>query len=632
MKKNLPKQLVNKLFNTNTLLPNFTTSQVKIVTKSLSISFLLFCIFSMFSCSKMEIESSTNYLIKKEEIKKIRSLTERALITEGSKIIEHEALSNRPYLNYYDISDSSHVYMIIPILNNNKSIKGFVKFKLDFNKKIVNEESYDLASVKDNDENFGYFINIFSDLGYQLNNEVGMFLEKYIEENQKASLANKKADHESGKKSNLKTLNNQEQLRTFVRFNLGFVWASAVDNCPPEGTVAQAMALRDFLSNQTNWYLSQQRAAVPSRQISYFFTDNAVELTAFSHINDSPLGELSTAQSTATLFDQWILYGNPIPSCFTGSLRVRIYGWYQTSNISNPYPGGGDSGYDSNGQVTNIDFLNFLHGRPFTYLPDVPCGLILSWIDLVLKEVNSDEIYKLNTIRTNPNIIPRLNPDIISRIQSINDANSAVINMDYFPIRVNQLPYDGNTRMTAPQFLEHIRTNLNFFVNTTYGHFRPYNYYGIDDEGLWYSNNPKGAVMLIDMMGPDNGSVIVTESSQNKWIFTAIYDPKYGTHPISGNREFGYEQNSDGSYTFYTKAIDRLTTPFHNSMQLIGFGMADALWESFRLKVNNFVNEKGGNASISPADAKTEIKRVDWDKVKKVVNGQLPLNTLSNDC
>ncbi len=92
--------------------------------------------------------------------------------------------------------------------------------------------------------------------------------------------------------------------------------------------------------------------------------------------------------------------------------------------------------------------------------------------------------------------------------------------MDYFPVTVNQLPIVNGIRLTAPQFIEYIRKNINSMVNTTYSEFNPYVGYGIDDRALWNSSNPLNAVVAIDIAGPDNGSVIVSKYSSTGWTFT----------------------------------------------------------------------------------------------------------------
>lgn|SRR5690606_9551908 len=67
----------------------------------------------------------------------------------------------------------------------------------------------------------------------------------------------------------------------------------------------------------------------------------------------------------------------------------------------------------------------------------------------------------------------------------------------------------------------------------------------------------------------NDGSVIVSghQSNQNNshWIFTTIQTPFIivtpgadGPHPISRHRKFGLKKNSNGSYTFCTRGVDRV--------------------------------------------------------------------------
>jgi hypothetical protein len=105
----------------------------------------------------------------------------------------------------------------------------------------------------------------------------------------------------------------------------------------------------------------------------------------------------------------------------------------------------------------------------------------------------------------------------------------------------------------------------------------------------------------------------------------------YGDHPVSGNRDFGYIANSNGSYTFYTRGVDRLTSWDGASFQDatgIPFKAADALWKSFQSGINNFVKNNGGAAAIN----NPETLRPNWDIVKNVLTGISPLSTLSKDC
>lgn len=302
-------------------------------------------------------------------------------------------------------------------------------------------------------------------------------------------------------------------------------------------------------------------------------------------------------------------------------------------------PGGGGG---SSNKPTIQQLKNQIKDKPFALFGDLDCEIVKKWLTTATHQVQQAQINKLNTIinshtTVHGNGAPGITYQMIATVQDINDAYSTVVNMDYFPITVNQLPVVNGQRLTAPQFLEHIRTNINGFVNTNYSEFEPYSWYGVNDAALWNSSNPLNAVIAIDIKGPDNGSVIVSKYSSTGWTFTTIYDPKYGTHPVSGNRDFGYTQNANGSYTFYTRGVDRLTeftgTIFHNATEFFHnksypFSQADALWESFQQKITNFVNTHQGQAQIVPA----ETERPKWQHIKDVIDGKKPLSSLSTDC
>ena len=106
-----------------------------------------------------------------------------------------------------------------------------------------------------------------------------------------------------------------------------------------------------------------------------------------------------------------------------------------------------------------------------------------------------------------------------------------------------------------------------------------------------------------------------------------IEAPYDSSHPVTGTRQFGIEQNPNGSYNIYVRGVDRFTS----GIQETGIGLltepftfADSLWESFQEKTNTFINANGGSSSIN-----TPIhNRPDWDKVQQVLNGELPISEL----
>ncbi|NQD69659.1 hypothetical protein HP439_02845 [Sphingobacterium shayense] len=302
--------------------------------------------------------------------------------------------------------------------------------------------------------------------------------------------------------------------------------------------------------------------------------------------------------------------------------------------------GGGGNGSASSSAAAISELKNKLFNKPFALIADIPCELIKEWVQTAKHRPHQQQIDKLKTIKATPNIVPWLNDPIIARVQAIEDAYSTVVNMDYFPVTIDQLPIINGVRQTPEQMLNYIRKNLNDFVDTNRSKFTPYQYYGIDDVSLWNSSNPINAVIGIDIGGwlPDNGAVIVSNYTPTSWTFTTVNDPKFNDHPVSGNRDFGYQRNADGSFTFYTRGVDRLTNYDASWIQdsellqfMMGgspFGQADALWRSFQDKISNFVNKNKGKAKIDME----QIHRPDWELLEKIIKGKASLILLSNDC
>lgn len=291
----------------------------------------------------------------------------------------------------------------------------------------------------------------------------------------------------------------------------------------------------------------------------------------------------------------------------------------------------GGSGGNGTGEIplAEVVIKAAIKDKPFAFI-DVPCDIIKQWLNTAKHTVSNDIISKLNNISkklSTTTAYGSISTTNVAKLQDINNAYSTVVNMDYFPITIDKLP----PGVTAEQLLNHIRTNINSFVDTNYSYFEPYHWNGINDTDLWGSSNPLGAVIGIDIKGPDNGSVVVTKYSSNGWTFSTIYDPTYLSHPVSGHRDFGFTKNTNGSYTFYTRGVDRLTSwdgEFFQKFGNIPFSQADNLWKSLQNKISEYVNSKGGSASVNTP----QIKRPDWQTVKDVIDRKKPLSTLSNDC
>ncbi len=113
--------------------------------------------------------------------------------------------------------------------------------------------------------------------------------------------------------------------------------------------------------------------------------------------------------------------------------------------------------------------------------------------------------------------------------------------------------------------------------------------------------------------------------------------PGSGNHPVAGTRQFGYEQNSDGSYNFFVRGVDRFDNniiengaymaSFLDNDPANPFFKSDELWESFQNNFNQFVNVRGGVSTVILADTDN---KPDWDKVQDVLRGDSPISDL--DC
>ncbi|MBK8442191.1 MAG: hypothetical protein IPL35_01740 [Sphingobacteriales bacterium] len=132
--------------------------------------------------------------------------------------------------------------------------------------------------------------------------------------------------------------------------------------------------------------------------------------------------------------------------------------------------------------------------------------------------------------------------------------------------------------------------------------------YETQEQSKWLSNNPLGTIFTIEMA--DDGSVIASDYAYGCcWVFATYGAPGLaawqnsldGFHPVSGNRRFGLRDNGDGTYTFFTQGVDRLTgwwhiladaTPFVNA-----FDDADQLWVCLLGHIKEIVEERQGSVS-----------------------------------
>lgn len=265
-----------------------------------------------------------------------------------------------------------------------------------------------------------------------------------------------------------------------------------------------------------------------------------------------------------------------------------------------------------------------LISNPFLLL-EIDCNQIQSWQILAQHTAPQSVQNKIDNL---PN-----NWANNFEIQSIQEANGTIVNLDYFSVNVTSLPNNPTTnqQFTADEFLNYIRLNFNSLVDgSTFEPFCEITSMCQTETDLWNSNNPLGSIIYIDITG-DDGVVVCTEYTNSYWYFMTMNAPYAGNHPVSGTRQFGYELNANGSYTFFVRGADRFdSNTVENSLYIATLGNpffgADALWTSFQEKLNIFINNpiNGGSSTI----VNPTKNRPDWNKVQEVLNGQRPISDL----
>ncbi len=370
---------------------------------------------------------------------------------------------------------------------------------------------------------------------------------------------------------------------------------------------------------------------------------------------------------TEEILDGWDhTTGAPIYKCghFTVFITFDCYdytppdpnGSYGTY-IADYRPAGGGGGTAASGggnYNVNTEYSTFDPGDPIGVMPEIsramdlqglllqnpeflleiPCTQLPKWQTLTQHRPSQAVMDKLQAIKNNYSL-----GDVA--LQSIKNASGEIVNLDYFPVTITTLPNNPATgqRFTAPEFLNYIRTHMNDFVNTSITGFSPSTITGFDEAQVWNSSNPLGGVIHLNIGGgAGDGSVICSMNNPNNWIFSTIelpYNPFVqgydGQHPVSGNREFGFSQKANGSYTFYTRGVDRITDALDalvaNNILTDPFQNPDALWNSFKNGVYNFTQSHSGVA-VTPTQSENQIYRPDWNKVKEVLLGLQPISNL----
>jgi hypothetical protein len=176
------------------------------------------------------------------------------------------------------------------------------------------------------------------------------------------------------------------------------------------------------------------------------------------------------------------------------------------------------------------------------------------------------------------NFVPSTQSQGVVRILTIAGGTGDKINLDFYSVTFRRHP----TKSLSTVFRD-IRRRFLLFAHSkdSETYFEPYQTAaGLNDPlrirnmNLWNSDNPKDAVMSFTLasfspgviamrsgllFGMEQGDVVVTCAGPTQFIFSTAYTVGHTDHPVSGNRLFGIKDNSNGTWTFYSKGADRET-------------------------------------------------------------------------
>ena len=274
--------------------------------------------------------------------------------------------------------------------------------------------------------------------------------------------------------------------------------------------------------------------------------------------------------------------------------------------------------------------LDLLAENPYGLL-DVPCDEIRAWLGVGSHEVPDEVFERLESIRyTLPT--PFLDVYWGSYPHDLADAVGGVVNMDYFSVTMTRLP----GRMSAAGTFEHVRRNLSRYIDPAYAELEAYPVNGdpAAEWRRWRSNNPLGTVMTftVKLNGApvDDASVVMSDYERGRrWRFSTVWTPEGLGHPVSGTREFGMVDNGDGTWTFYTRGVDRLTS----WADVVGgagasvvpgvlgqFESADALWVEMMRRAKRELERFGGAAEENGP----VTYRPDWEEFRSYFESGVP--------
>lgn len=246
--------------------------------------------------------------------------------------------------------------------------------------------------------------------------------------------------------------------------------------------------------------------------------------------------------------------------------------------------------------------------------------------------------------------------------QPISEGNVPLANIDYYGVEITNYPDldgDGNSD-TETEIYQAFREKFTdlasgekddfqfscdiLFNSTNTGdinwEFKPFT---SQDEIDFISNNPISSILLIEAdasgflptIATDDGAIMVTGYTNNDWTISTISTLENGSQPFSGNRQWGWIINQNGSLELFTRAVDvanisALLNVGANTecQQETYYDIAEATWQNLQQEIADWINSNGGQATVNTP----ETVRVKKETIKEVLTGNESIDQILSNC
>jgi hypothetical protein len=131
----------------------------------------------------MDSEINIDHRVSETEVSQIIHVIKRALEKKDDYIIRNELLDGRPFAKSIALGDSTNINYLIPIVDLQDTMKGYISVKIDVNNEIIDRKVYDFQAIISAKETPSIDIDIFKKAGYKTPKSILSFMQEKTNEN-----------------------------------------------------------------------------------------------------------------------------------------------------------------------------------------------------------------------------------------------------------------------------------------------------------------------------------------------------------------------------------------------------------------------------------------------------------------